>query len=358
MPISSSANRSVTTSRTTQSYTGRTLVEKDSRREAVEPAGTPTLLGAQHSSWKSPNKEFENNSEETTPTTTVSEGDSGYDLGDDDSTTNAAAVARAPQLGPGLYNDDQDERLRSHKRTPVEERSEHTAAPRTNALPQPPAQTTPSAEKTGDVIYSKEETLFVFDWDDTVLPSSWVQGQGLRLDDSSKVNSWQRERLAEVAALVSQTLRMAKAHGTVVLVTNAERGWIELSCQKFLPSLLPLLENVRIVSARTTYEGPRAPTPLDWKLRAFDVEIERVYGCTALQDPKQRKNVLSLGDGAHEREAMMSSTHNLPNCSAKSLKFVERPDINQILKQHTLVTGCFEQIVQHEGNLDLCIRCD
>jgi hypothetical protein len=31
----------------------------------------------------------------------------------------------------------------------------------------------------------------------------------------------------------------------VVLVTNAERGWIELSCQKFMPTLFPSLENVK-----------------------------------------------------------------------------------------------------------------
>lgn len=38
---------------------------------------------------------------------------------------------------------------------------------------------------------------------------------------------------------------MAKQLGTVVLITNAERGWIELSCQKFLPTLFPALESVK-----------------------------------------------------------------------------------------------------------------
>mmetsp|Transcript_23160 Transcript_23160/g.61017 ORF Transcript_23160/g.61017 Transcript_23160/m.61017 type:complete len:362 (-) Transcript_23160:124-1209(-) len=300
--------------------------------------------------------------EETTPTTTVSDADS-CDIAVDDELEylgdGAAAddapreqdLAPAPQLGAGLYNDDQDERLRA-VRGPNDDSSEDEQALG------PLVVKKEADEHSGDLKYTKEETLFVFDWDDTVLPSSWIQAQGLRLDDASKTNQWQRERLAEVATVAAETLRLAKLHGTVVVVTNAERGWIELSCQKFLPTILPLLENLRMVSARTTYEGPRAPSPLDWKLRAFDVEIERVYGFEAMEDATVRKNVLSLGDGAHEREAVMRSTQSLPNCSAKSLKFVERPDISQIVKQHTLISGCFDQIVQHEGNLDLCIRCE
>jgi len=205
--------------------------------------------------------------------------------------------------------------------------------------------------------FTAEETLFIFDWDDTVLPSSWIQGQGLRLDEGSSVNARQRERLAEVARLAAETLRLAKQHGTVVLVTNAERGWIELSCLKFLPTLYPSLENVRIVSARTTYECRRNSSPLDWKLRAFESEINRVYGFETLLAASRRKNVLSLGDSVHEREALYTATSSLPNCCAKSLKFYERPDIAQICKQHSLVTSCFEQIVHHDGNLDLCIRC-
>jgi hypothetical protein len=206
--------------------------------------------------------------------------------------------------------------------------------------------------------FSHEETFFIFDWDDTVLPSAWVQGQGLRLDEDSKVSESQRQQLNQVANVAIETLQVAKQHGTVVLVTNAERGWIELSCQKFMPSLYPVLENVKLLSARTTYESPALSSPLEWKLRAFESEIVRVFGAEDLSEPSRRKNILSLGDSMHEREALLRATAAIPNCRSKSLKFVERPDIGQICKQHSLITGCFDRIVHHDGNLDLCIRCN
>jgi len=201
---------------------------------------------------------------------------------------------------------------------------------------------------------SAEDTIFIFDWDDTVLPSTWVQGQGLRLDGSSRLTAAQREELAEVARAAAETLAAAKQHGEVVLVTNAQRGWIELSCAKFLPTLLPILENVKLLSARTAYESPEVSSPLEWKLRAFEAEIMRIYG---EEGCGRAWNILSLGDSLHEREALMRVTSQLPNCRSKSLKFVERPDISQIVKQHALVTSCFERIVHHDGNLDLCIKC-
>mmetsp|Transcript_60169 Transcript_60169/g.162193 ORF Transcript_60169/g.162193 Transcript_60169/m.162193 type:complete len:275 (-) Transcript_60169:286-1110(-) len=202
---------------------------------------------------------------------------------------------------------------------------------------------------------SAEDTIFIFDWDDTVLPSTWVQGQGLRLDGSSRLTAAQREELAEVARAAAETLAAAKQHGEVVLVTNAQRGWIELSCAKFLPTLLPILENVKLLSARTAYESPEVSSPLEWKLRAFEAEIMRIYG---EEGCGRAWNILSLGDSLHEREALLRATKPLPNCRSKSLKFVERPDVGQICKQHALVTSCFQQILHHDGNLDLCIRCE
>merc|ERR1712060_536149 len=88
------------------------------------------------------------------------------------------------------------------------------------------------------------------------------------------------------------------------------------------------------------------------KLKAFEKEIERIF----LSGANGRKNVLSVGDSAHEREALIQATANLPNCRTKSLKFVERPGVDQLRKQHMLITRCFRRIVHHDGNLDLCIR--
>ncbi|OLP93694.1 hypothetical protein AK812_SmicGene24364 [Symbiodinium microadriaticum] len=190
---------------------------------------------------------------------------------------------------------------------------------------------------------SFEDTLLIFDWDDTVLPSSWVVR-------SSEVLPHHRKQLFEVATAAAETLRLAKQLGTVVIITNAERGWIELSCQKFLPTLYPALESVKVLSARTTYESSTLASALPALMMCRAAHRLGLRKC-------RRKNVLSLGDSVHEREALRRATLHLPGCWSKCLKFVERPDISKICHQHALVCNHFERLVQHADNLDYSIRC-
>jgi hypothetical protein len=203
-----------------------------------------------------------------------------------------------------------------------------------------------------------EDTMLIFDWDDTVHPTTWVQEQGLRLDEDSSPSAEQQEKLQKMAERAAQTLSVAKRHGTVTLVTNAEHGWIELSCQKFMPSLYPALEGVKILSARSTYEHQGVASPFEWKYLAFEREIRGF--CEASGEDERcgrRKNIISFGDSSHEREALIRVTEDLENCCTKSFKFVERPEVEELLKEHELISGCFRHIVNHDGNLDLCIRC-
>jgi hypothetical protein len=193
----------------------------------------------------------------------------------------------------------------------------------------------------------------IFDWDDTILPSHWIQDQGLSLNEDSVPTEEQRINLERMATQACITLDIAKKYGTVVLVTNAERGWIELSCQKFMPAVYPSLKHVKLMSARSTWEPRGVASPFDWKFHAFQHEIDDFY---AGFDPDRRKNVISLGDSAHEREALIRVTERMVNCCTKSIKFAERPELEALLKEHQLLSGCFRHIVNHPSLLDLCIK--
>lgn len=236
------------------------------------------------------------------------------------------------------------------------------------------AQSDPSTELTSDsdsdgysdsdeddaeeTTFSVEDTILIFDWDDTVLPSSWLQDGGFRLDGEGKELEPHREELEELARRATETLRVAQQLGKVVLVTNAERGWIEMSCRRFLPTLMPALGGVAMLSARTRYESPELPSPFDWKVRAFEDEIGAVEDLSALPSQCRGRcnNVISIGDSAHEREALLRVCAPLQNCRAKSLKLMERPEIQELVRQHELLAESLPQLVHHDGNLDLYIR--
>mmetsp|Transcript_7773 Transcript_7773/g.13797 ORF Transcript_7773/g.13797 Transcript_7773/m.13797 type:complete len:252 (+) Transcript_7773:84-839(+) len=196
----------------------------------------------------------------------------------------------------------------------------------------------------------KPQTLFLIDWDDTCLPYSWLQAEGLQVLDASKPSESQRIILQKQAACVARTLRKAKVFGEVVVVTNAEEGWVAASCFKFLPELLPLLEEFPVVSARAAYEQKCPGSPAKWKLCAFQAEI----GAFIAASPSEhgQHNIVSIGDSMHEHEALYAATSDR-HCWAKSMKFLLKPSVQDLINQHAVLEQYLEDLASCEGNFDV-----
>ena len=72
------------------------------------------------------------------------------------------------------------------------------------------------------------------------------------------------------------------------------------------------------------------------------------------------KNILSLGDSPHERQALHRATTPAvgpsKHCRAKTLKFVVRPTPAEIIAQLDTVSGALEKLVNHNDSLDLALQ--
>jgi len=195
---------------------------------------------------------------------------------------------------------------------------------------------------------SQVESLIIFDWDDTLFPTTWLQQhdyfeKGVALSDAKEARL---ERLADRARV---TLQMALQVAKVVIVTNAEQGWVQKSCKKFMPSLVSLVKTIEIVSARSTYENVTKDMT-EWKRLAFQEEVELFYGPD--QDGQQR-NIVSLGDSMHEMRALKSVTEHVPNCLGKSIKFWDYPSIQQLIDQHDLLVTTLLDVVENNCHIDV-----
>ena len=80
----------------------------------------------------------------------------------------------------------------------------------------------------------KDLTTIIFDWDDTLLPSSWLSVKGLRLDYPAQLPQDVLDELETHQESVCAVLTKAIQCGTVVIITNAETGWVQLSAQRFV----------------------------------------------------------------------------------------------------------------------------
>jgi len=212
------------------------------------------------------------------------------------------------------------------------------------------------AEALDDTVSMKENlppparTIIFLDWDDTLLCSSVLSNQGIKLDSDLENAVELVAQLEELSDSVIGVLNVAMTFGSVYIVTNGETGWVQLSAQKFLPSVVPMLDKLRVLSARSTFESLFPDSPMKWKFHAFQESLNQEYA-----DSHCIKNVLSFGDSHAEREAIRLVTRGLPNTRTKSIKFAERPTIEQLQRQLELVSNCFQYISSHEEDLDLCM---
>jgi len=193
-----------------------------------------------------------------------------------------------------------------------------------------------------------QETVIIFDWDDTLLASSFLSSKGYRLDSTIERTPDIDSQLRDLEQSVCSVLSLALSYGCVHIITNAETGWVQLSAQKFIPAVVPFLSKVKVISARSTFEGMFPESPLKWKFYAFQEKLSKSFS-----EMKTEKNIISFGDSHVEREAVRAVTRGLPNTRTKSVKFAERPSMEQLRRQIELVTNCFQYIHSHDGDLDL-----
>jgi hypothetical protein len=130
-----------------------------------------------------------------------------------------------------------------------------------------------------------------------------------------------------------------------------------------MPRLVPVLADVRVVSARSTYERFYPGAPLCWKAAAFAHEANQAFGddnegssaTPRGQAQAQRREIISFGDSNEERTAVKIAAGQL-GAVAKSVKFVDLPTPEQLVKQVETVCGWLAWVCGHDQELDLMLK--
>ncbi len=195
----------------------------------------------------------------------------------------------------------------------------------------------------------KHKTTAILDWDDTICPSTHLASLGLRVDDPGCLPGPLRAQLSQLEAAVINIVREALRFGEVVVITNAEAGWVELSGRRFLPEVVDFFRanDIKIVSARTTFESDFPDAPSSWKVAAFSQEVTHMF------PDEDELNVLVLGDSMSERDAAHALGSRMPNTKVKTVKFVERPSIDQLMRQVQLVAQSLPDLASYSSSFDV-----
>lgn len=201
------------------------------------------------------------------------------------------------------------------------------------------------------------DTQIIFDWDDTLMCSSEVKMR--RKPDS--------DGICQLEHAVEAILRKALALGTTTIVTNANLGWVHATADQYMPSVVPLLKYIEIVSARQNYEHEWPNDPNAWKREAFrDIVCCSEKNCMCAwpfcsAEPAKSSassdnfpvNLVVLGDSTAEIQAGKSAVEARGDDESivKTIKFKDAPSLEELLGQLSTVHQHLEKIVSEEKSV-------
>ena len=191
-------------------------------------------------------------------------------------------------------------------------------------------------------------TMIIFDWDDTLLCTSFLTPNGI-FNEDLELNDKEKEKLAKLEFSALRILRDAIERGDTYIITNAAPGWVEYSAERFYPSVRKIINKVKIISARGDYESIYPGDSRMWKIQAF-LNMQKNFENNLVT------NIICLGDSFIEMEAGHVLASKFTQAFIKTVKFRESPKPEELNKQLALVAEQFPAIFSAVKNLTIRVE--
>ena len=193
---------------------------------------------------------------------------------------------------------------------------------------------------------TKDNTLIIFDWDDTLFPTSWIVSNNIDLTDPNT-----RSEYVFIFKMldncVSKLLTKVLNLGNVIIITNAMPEWVYLSCS-VLVETQELIKKIKIVSSRKNYQNKTDMN--NWKLYTFLDEFNIITNNNNI------KNIISIGDATYEYNALINlykQQKNYYDRLLKSVQFVRSPTNELLMNEIKLLNESIKNICHNCEHLDL-----
>ena len=175
-----------------------------------------------------------------------------------------------------------------------------------------------------------KKTLFIFDWDDTIIPSTYLMNL-LNANDNKKIFNLLDNYLYKFFSIIQK-------YGTIMIITNANLQWIYYTLS-FMNNTKKLLSSYKIISARdNAFNTNYSDNVKLWKVKTYN-EYKKYINNFDI--------IVNVGDSTNEHNALYYLINNkllLPNKLTLSYKFIESPTYKQLIVQQYNILKIFIKI--------------
>lgn len=193
--------------------------------------------------------------------------------------------------------------------------------------------------------------ITVFDWDDTLLPSTYIENVCITGVVHAAHSDLLKREMDPLSIHVQRVIEFALTKGKVYIVTNSTDGWVSQSVDAYMPSLKPLLEKVTIISAHHLHSATYPNDYTRWKEEVFSDIVADID--TTVYDILNI-HFVSIGDSTTERDALiLCASRSIDDIVTKNIKLIEKLIPDNLIKQLTALFSIFPFVYDHPRSLDL-----
>lgn len=206
--------------------------------------------------------------------------------------------------------------------------------------------------------YRREDTVIVFDWDDTLFPTTSLLGD-LLFTSPAAIHGYHiasgevKLQICKLECIVHRLLEAACKHGHVHIITNSASEWVKESTAKFYPSITTMLDSkqVCVSYARPEHEKRFPDAPEQWKFHTFRSRLVGHFAGRLVAS--SAKNLISIGDSEAERFAAKQVANEMSNVVYKSVRMIPQPTLEELIQQLESIANALPWLCHHTEYLDM-----
>jgi hypothetical protein len=164
----------------------------------------------------------------------------------------------------------------------------------------------------------KKETIFLFDWDDTLMCTHFInlKNQNLTEDEQYIVNN--------LGKVVWKFLKKCSEYGKIIIMTNSSEEWMKKTAVNFLKINEKMFENIKIISTRDKYLK-KGIEKKKWKEIALN-ELLLKYG-------DKIENLICASDSEKDIEVFKNISKENKEINISTIKFKSKPSPLIMIKE-------------------------
>ena len=180
-----------------------------------------------------------------------------------------------------------------------------------------------------------KETLFILDWDDTLMCTSFISLKGQPLSKE------EQNQILNLGNIVSIFLSQCLKYGRVIILTNSSENWVKGTSVENLGITDLVDKNIKIISTRDNYLKKGIDKKL-WKQMALN-EILNKYG-------NKIENLVCASDSEKDINIFKKFMQDNKNINIATIKFKTKPNLLTLIKELKYLKSCIGSIIGTNKN--------